>query len=196
MVIVRMRRRRATPKTPLLNDRVASSHTVVAPGLDRGAPPPPRPHPIEARVFVYRMLVNGASREQIVDMGAVNVPPFGKHLIFSLFKEIALELRDARNLPEHQRDVLRAMQIESIQGELVQVRTRRARSGISTAEWTALTREARHLSALLADLSGTRMPVEIDVTIDMDVRVRSATMRIVQELTAEQFDEMGLEILG
>lgn len=169
---------------------------MVAPGLDRGAPPPPPPPPEQARIFVYRLMLAGASRDKIADMASVNVPRFGRELVYRLYSDICHELSDAANLPEHSREHLRAQAVERIRNELVGLRSRRQATGTTTEQYISMTREARHLESLLSDVEGTRRPIEIDVIVDMDVRIRSATMRIVTDLTAEEFAAMGRELAG
>ena len=193
-----MRRRRADslPKTPLLNDATASrTTTTVAPGQGRGAPPPPAPPPLEVRTFVYRLMLSGATRERIADMAEQNVPPFGRELVFRTYADICFELGNAANLPEHSREHLRAQAGERLRNELVALRMRRQALGkLDHEQFTAMTREVRHLEGLLADLEGTRMPVEVDLKVDMDVRVRSATMRVITAMTAEDFAAIGREL--
>lgn len=142
-------------------------------------------------------MLSGASREKIADLGENNDPKFGRELVFRLYSEICHELGDAASLPEHAREYLRAQQVERLRNELVDVRVRRSTlPKTQHADYVAMTREIRQIESLLADIEGTRSPVEMDLTIDMDVRVRSASLRIVQNLTAEDFARIGQEMRG
>lgn len=193
-----MRRRRG-PVQPHVNPITAASSTISQVGLDRGRPPPPPPPPEQARLFVYRSMLMGASREQIAEMDAAQanqIPPatpFGRELIFRVYTTICRELGDAASLPEHSRETLRAQATERLRRELALLRSKRTLNS-TVPELIAITREVRHLESLLADIEGTKQ-LEVHVGIDVDVRVRSASMRVVANLTRDEFAEMGRELL-
>lgn len=184
-----MRRHRA-PKQPHVTSANAGGKTVVHVGASRGGVGPPPPAPQAARVFVYRMMVSGASAEQAAELdAAMNVPPFGREMVFALHARICKELGDAANLPEHVVDSLRAQQRERLRRDLVSLRATPTKT---PALWNAI----RGHEALLADIEGTRKPIVVDVTVDVDVRVRSAMMRVVGDFTAEELAEIGREQLA
>lgn len=141
-------------------------------------------------------MLAGASREQIAEYGALNEPPFGRQLVYQLYAAICKELSDAASLPEFARQSLRAQAVERLRRELLQLRNRR--EGLNDSQhdtYISMTRELRHLESLLADVEGTKQ-LEVHVGVDIDVRVRSASMRVIANLTREDFAEMGRELVG
>lgn len=164
-------------------------------GLDRGRPsPPPRP-PELAEVFVYNMMIAGAGREQIVATdAALNTPPWGRDLIFRIF---AAKLKLVGNgMAEQEKTHLRAMQVERLRRDIFTLRVRR--DNLATGDhrsYVAYARELRQYESLLADVEGTKQ-IEIHVGVDVDVRVRSASMRVIANYTRDDFAEMGRELVG
>lgn len=193
MVIVRMRRRRA-PIQPHVTPSTASASTPPLVGLDRGRPPPSPPPPEQARIFVYRLMLSGASREQIAEMDTLNVPPFGRQIVYRIYADVCKELGNAAELPENTRENLRAQATERLRRELVQLRVRRETPKLPIRDYVNLTREVRFMESLLADVEGTKQ-LEIHVGVDVDVRVRSASMRIIANLTRDELATMGREVL-
>jgi hypothetical protein len=187
-----MRRRRA-PIQPHVTPTTAASTTVPEVGLSRGAPPPPPAPPEQARLFVYRLMMTGATREQIADTGEVNVPPFGRELVYRLYSTICKELGDAANLPEFSRETLRMQATYRLKRDVSLLRSRQNTTGISHIDYVRLDR-AITKESLLADVEGTKQ-LEVHVDVDVDVRVRSASMRVIANLTRDELEEIGREML-
>jgi hypothetical protein len=143
-----------------------------------------------ARVFVYQHMVAGATERMLVQRDMVaNRPPFGQAVISKLYETILEEFASAEKLPQHARDSLRRIASERLHNDLLQARVRQARAGISDLDWARLQNAVVRTEELLSRLEGTQRPVEIDVVVDMDVRVNGAMMRMVADVSADRFDE-------
>lgn len=190
-------RRRATPVTPHITPSTAGAASPPLVGMDRGRPAPPPPPPELARVFVYNMMIAGAGREQIAATdAALNQPPWGRDMVLRIYSSICRELGDAALLPEHTRENLRAASVDRLRRDLVLMRIRRDNLPEKDHRtFVALMREIRHHESLLADVEGTKQ-LEIKVGVDVDVRVRSASMRVIANLTRDDFAELGRQAVA
>lgn len=139
-------------------------------------------------------MLTGATREHIADIGEHNTPKFGREMIFRIYSTICKELGDAGNLPEFSRETLRAQASHRIRRDLAILRGKMNRVNISDLDFTRLDRAVTAKESLLADIEGTKQ-LEIHVGIDVDVRVRSASMRIIAGMTRDEFAEIGREEL-
>jgi hypothetical protein len=140
------------------------------------------------------MMLTGASREHIADIGEANDPKFGRELVFRIYSIVCKELSDAANLPEFARKTLRAQATQRLRRDVALLRSRMNRASINDLDYTRLDRAVTAKESLLADIEGTKQ-LEIHVGVDVDVRVRSASMRVIAGLTREEFAELGREEL-
>lgn len=190
-----MRRRRANPAQPHVHVNPYAA-TLAAVGVkDRGDPPPPPPPPEQVRLFVYRNMNAGASLELIVQLDEAVAageqrPPYGRLLLDRTYSAICRELASAARLPEHAQETLRAQATQRLRRDLTLLRARMSRANITDLDYARLDARVTAKESLLGEIEGTKQ-LQVNVKVDMDLRVRSAAMRVIGDMSADDFAEMG-----
>lgn len=134
----------------------------------------------EGREFVRLLMRQSVPLEAIIVNARTPPPPIlpmGRSAVVRHWQEVRAEMKEQMDAHLEEERALQAEQVRFDLGQMMQSPTR---------PWARIVAHRQ----LLADLTGTRTPLEVEVGIGAEVRVRSAMMRIVSRMSTDDFDAL------
>ena len=176
-----MRRPRAPTEQPPRQPGSSASPKKPNPlklGRQRG-PAPPKPTREESsdrRQWVQSLMERSGTLAHIIKEGAKKLPPLSPAQVLEYWRSIRQEEEEQR---EQDAATEKAAQLQQIRTEIMQMKSI---TPVDKIPWASV---ARHRK-LIAEMTGTLAPVEIDVGVNVDIRVQHAVMAVVGNMSPSE----------